>query len=98
TFPGASGCPGRLGHGRGSEELARVGLAHGALRVATEHSRDLAPPLVALDAARVGRGHALTSALGDEDVVVRPRRDLRKVRDREHLMVCGDAPHSLPDL
>ncbi len=68
-----------------------------ALRVAAEHAGDLAHAVVAGEDAHVGRGHAVARALADEDVVVRPRRELRQVRDREHLVVGGDAPHRLAD-
>ena len=80
------------------DQLARMGAAHLALRIATEHARDLGDPLIALEHHDVGGGDAATRSLADEDVVVRPRRDLRQVRDGEDLVIAGDAAHRLAHL
>ena len=64
-----------------------MGAAHVALRVATEHASHLGDALVAVEDAAVGRRHAAARALGDEDVMMPARRDLRQVADGENLMV-----------
>jgi hypothetical protein len=93
---GRAGRP-ELGAGRGAQQLARVGATHLTLRVAAQQTRDLVHALVGDQHPHVGGRHAGARALGDLDVVVRARRDLRQVRDGEHLVVLGDAPHRLAD-
>ena len=73
----------------GFEQLPRVRAAHLARGVAAQHPRHLRDAIVALDDADVGRRHAALRALGHHDVVMGARRDLRQVRDREHLVVLA---------
>ena len=73
-------------------------LADSALRVPAEHAGDFEDALVAVEDSSVGGRDASTRAFRNEDVVMRARRDLRKVRDREDLMVGGNTPHRFADL
>ena len=69
-----------------------------AFRIAAQHARELRDARAAVEHGDVGGGDATARPFADEDVVMRARGDLREVRDGEHLMVRGDAPHGLADL
>ena len=69
-----------------------------ALGIATKHTRDLIHPVGRLDDLHVGGGDTLACALRDDDVVVCASGDLREMRDREYLMMLGDAAKGLAHL
>ena len=72
--------------------------AHLALRIATEHSRDLGHAIVSCEDSDVGSRYAAARRFRDNDVVVRTRCDLRQMRYREHLMVVCHAPQGIANL
>jgi len=57
-----------------------------ALGIAAEHPRDLLDAISIGEQRDVGGRDARARSLGHENVAVRARRDLRQMRDREHLM------------
>src|SRR6476661_4231277 len=77
----------RLERHRGGvfQQLARVRAADITLRISTEHARDLGDPLVSLEDGDVRRGDTAARALAHLDVMMAARRDLRQVRNGEHL-------------
>ena len=80
------------------EQLASMSATHVALRIATEHARDLRHARIAARHRDVRRRHPAARTLAHDDVMVRPRRNLRQMSDREHLVIRRDAPHRLADL
>ena len=68
-----------------------------ALGVATEHPRDLIHATLVGDHRHVRRGHATLGRLAHHDVVMPPRRDLRQMRDREHLVMRRNVAHRITD-
>jgi hypothetical protein len=57
-----------------------------ALGITAQHSRDLRHPFGVVQQRDVCRRHTTARTLGDENVAMRPRRNLREMRDREDLM------------
>ena len=95
----------RAGRGRGGADAAAVSSSSVACARLSALSGS-PPSMRAISATRaspsstvdVGRRHAARGVLAHADVVMRARRDLRQVRDREHLMVLGHAAHRVAHL
>src|SRR4051795_2823204 len=76
---------------RRGQQFGGVLLCRGAVGRAREHPRDLDDPVTVGERNRsCGRGRAVV-VLGHRDLRVGERRDLREVRDDQHLAVGGRA-------
>src|SRR5204863_4795924 len=76
-----------LGSSRALEQLLSVCPANFALRVSSQHPRDLVDSTRPLENGNVRRRHAAARALGNHYVMVSARRDLWQMRDRKNLML-----------
>ena len=69
-----------------------------ALGIATQHARDLGYAIGWRQYTDVGGRYAFTRAFRYDYVVMCARGDLRKVRNREYLVLLGHAAHGVANL
>jgi hypothetical protein len=107
--PGTTGLHGvspPLAHGRAvvtvgfapGQQLAGVRAADLAVGIAPQHPRHLLHPGLSLDRHRVRGGDGPHGPLAHHHVVMGARRNLRQVRDGQHLMMSRHASQQRPHL
>ena len=65
--------------------------------LAPEHAGDFRNAGLARERRHLARGLAADAALGNDEMMVAAGRDLRQVRDGEHLHVAAEALHQAAD-
>src|SRR4051794_41586311 len=66
-------------------------------RLASEHLRELGDPGIVVMSVDLRDGSAVALALGDPEVGICMRRDLREMRHAQHLVTPTYEPHAPPD-
>ena len=79
------------------EQLARRGERRSIARTTAEHRRKLDDATLAVEPLHFGHGAAVTFPFDDPIMRVGVGRDLRQVRDAQHLMTARQAPQRSPD-
>src|SRR5215217_4730924 len=77
------------------QQLARVASCRGIVAVGAQHPHELADQLPALELGDGGARGLARDVLDDREVAIGERRDLRQVRDADHLAPGGEVAQLL---